>query len=548
MSRIGLPTQELQLGPVSEAVRERLSHWESTEVRNRLREKDPNLWPFADPQAIASRLGWIDLPQDAWLWLDSIKNTAVQARQRGMENTILIGMGGSSLAPLVIENCFRSPAERRLTVLDTTHPDCIRSVIDGFDSDRWQCVVASKSGTTLETQVLTKVVYHALERFSKTPGGRFFAITDQDSPLHDFARDSEFRETFVAPADVGGRFSALSVFGLLPAALSGHDPEQLLHRAHAMEDSCLRDLSSPGLELGAALGELALAGRDKLTIFGSPSAAPFSLWLEQLVAESLGKDGKGVVPVAGEPRGEVDSYRDDRVFVGFRIGDEGAPLELLLEELAGRGHPTISIHLRDVFDLGAEFFRWEVAVAAAAMILEVDPFDQPDVERAKQTARSFLEDENAELAPPPTVSTGDRQRLGESLHSWIGSAERGDYFAILAYVPPSIEMDHELSELQRRLRDLTGLPATAAYGPRYLHSSGQLHKGGPNNGVFLQIMPTPGTDFLIPDTEWSLGKVLAAQADGDAVALTEGGRRLLRVEPEDDVRQALWLVRQLLSR
>ncbi len=550
--RATVPEQWLRLGSFGEAVKERLAAWEAADVRGCLRAKDPSLWPYADAEAVSSRLGWLDLPQDIWLELDGFHEAAAEARSRGVEHTILVGMGGSSLAPLVLEHCFRPPAERRLTVLDTTHPDSVRPLVDQVRRDGWQCVVSSKSGSTLETRALADVLLHCFGRWSSRPGESFLAITDAGSPLEDFAVEHEFRGVYRGNETVGGRFSALSVFGLLPAALSGLDIEQILRRAHAMEDECLRNLTSPGLELGAALGELALAGRDKLTLLATPPLTAFPLWLDQLVAESLGKEGKGLVPIVGEPRAAADAYGDDRIFVSLTLGDPPEALAGWLQELEERGHPTISVRLRDPYDLGGEFFRWQLAVAMAATVLEVNPFDQPDVEAAKQATQRVLDgpdpaDQESEPLPE-SISTGDRDRLSVALTDWLGSAGEGDYFAILTYAPPSVEMDRELAELQRRVHELSGRPTTACYGPRYLHSSGQLHKGGGSQGVFLQIQPAPMADLLVPGREESLGKIVAAQADGDAAALVAAGRRLVRVQPDGDVRRALFLLRQLLNR
>lgn len=547
MTREQLPRMELELGEVAERVKERLAEWQKADVLNRLRNQDPTLWK-GDEAEIAERLGWMTLPQDAWLGgLDAVLEASSEARSLGITQTILIGMGGSSLAPLVLERVFK-PSRSTLRVIDTTHPDSVRNLIDALPPDGFQFVVSSKSGTTLETRVMTEVLYHAAERWVAEPGTRFLAITDEDTMLYHLAERRGYRRVFTAPSNVGGRFSALSVFGLVPAAMIGIDPERLLRRAGAMEDNCFRGPNSVGLELGAALAELALVGRDKLTFLTSPGLAALPLWLEQLVAESLGKDGRGIVPVGGEPRGDVDAYGEDRVFAGIGIEGEDEQLGLFLEALSKRGHPTIRIQLRDRYDLGAEFFRWEAAVAVAAIALEVNPFDQPDVESAKVEARKLIEGGSRPGSAPDLVRASDRDRLAEALKGWLKAGGEGDYYAILAYMPPTPENDLELAELQRRVRDLTGVATTAAYGPRYLHSTGQLHKGGPNTGVFLQIVPSPQTDFLVPGEENSLGVVIAAQADGDAAALAAAGRRLVRVDVESSDRKGLWTLRQLLTR
>jgi transaldolase/glucose-6-phosphate isomerase len=536
----GLPAQVLRLGDFQPRVKTRLQEWTAAEFAERVMRRDSSLWPVSETDA-KDRLGWIDLFQDGVALLEPVEELTKFLRQQGIRKTFLLGMGGSSLAPEVFESTFGDPQLPRLEVVDSTHPDLVRRSIDEIDSDRFLFVVSSKSGTTLETRALFHAFWHAMERWSARPGSRFIAITDPGSPLARLASEREFHRVFATPPDVGGRFSALSAFGLVPAAISGVHVEELLNRSRAMEQACARTEDNPGLELGAALGELALSGRDKLTFVSSPRVSSFAGWLEQLVAESLGKSGRGIVPVVGEARKRPEFYADDRVFVGLLLeSEQNEGSSLFLQFLEDVGHPVIEIRLGDRFDLGAEIFRWEMAVAAAAAVLEVQPFDQPDVELTKSLTRQALEGgAQQRLKPPHTLEIADAKTVRSELRTWLASARKGDYVCVQAFLAPSAEVDGALRALREALSDRTGLAVTGGYGPRYLHSTGQLHKGGADRGLFLQLTDRPSSDLLVPEQDYSFGSLISAQAAGDAAALIERGRRLLRLElagvPEADL-------------
>jgi transaldolase/glucose-6-phosphate isomerase len=523
-----LPQQELRLSKYQLRVDVRLDEWKKEQFAERLIAKDPTLWPGSEDE-IRDRLGWLDLAEDGLILVPQLEDILRDSIFEGIRRVFVIGMGGSSLAPEVFERTFGEADVGFVCVADSTHPDAVRNWIDQIDSDQFLFIVSSKSGSTLEMRVLFQVFWHALERWHSQPGLRFIAITDSGSELEGLANEKGFQRVFSSPADVGGRFSALSAFGLVPAALSGVDVERLLGAARDMQAACSLE-DSPGVELGAALGELALAGRDKLTFLVSPVVASFPNWIEQLVAESLGKDGKGIVPVVDELPGAPEIYGDDRVFVGIVMEGEEDGISEQLRQLESQGHPVVEIRLWDRHDLGAEIVRWEVAVAAAAAVLKVQPFDQPDVERTKAFTRTALAGDGDEVDGAPQIIDGrEGIKMRPELADWLASIQPGDYVVVQAFLAPDPELDQSLRSLQAALRDKTGCAVTCGYGPRFLHSTGQLHKGGANRGVFLQLLDQPGSDLLVPEHQYSFASVIAAQAAGDAAALVEGERRLLRI-------------------
>jgi transaldolase/glucose-6-phosphate isomerase len=444
-------------------------------------------------------------------------------------------MGGSSLAPEVFQSVFgNAPGHPGLIVLDSTHPDAVRDVEARIDLGRTLFVVSSKSGTTIETLSGFRYFWQRALDETREPGLRFMAITDPGTPLETLANDRRFRALMHAPSDVGGRYSALTVFGLAPAALIGADLDALARGASAMAAACGPDVDpreNPALLLGAALGELALAGRDKLTLVASPSFAALPAWIEQLVAESAGKEGRGIVPVAGEPLGPASLYGPDRVFaVIAREGEDPDGVEAAAAALAEAGHPVIRLTAGDASDLGAEFFRWEMAAAAACAVLGVNPFDQPDVESAKKRAREAMQEGPAGAAEDAPVARPGGAGFERAVEAWIARARPGDYVAIQAFLAPRPRTDEALAAIREALRARTRLATTLGYGPRYLHSSGQLHKGGPDTGLFLQIVDEPSADVTVPETDFSFGAIIAAQSLGDARALRERGRRVLRLD------------------
>ncbi|HXQ48607.1 MAG TPA: phosphoheptose isomerase, partial [Thermoplasmata archaeon] len=439
--------------------------------------------------------------------------------------------------PQVFASTFgRRPGYLGLRVLDSTHPDAVRDLRDSLDLPTTLFVVSSKSGTTLEPNSFFRFFWQALAPLTPSPGRHFVAITDPGTPLERLARDRGFRRCFLAHSDVGGRYSALTDFGLLPAALIGVDVRGVLDRAHRMAEACapvVGPAQNPGLRLGALLGELALAGRDKVTFVTSPALDSFPAWAEQLIAESTGKSGTGIVPVADEVRPLDPSLGPDRLVVYLRLKAESDPTrEAELIEVERAGTPIVRYDLADRLDIAQEFFRWELGVASAGAVLQIDPFDQPDVELAKQLARTAMESASNLHATdsPERVPVDDLPSLSEALGTWMGQAHPSDYVAIQAYLAPTASSVAGLRRVRTALRGRLGLSTTLGFGPRFLHSTGQLHKGGPPTGLFLQIVDRPTGDLDVPGADYTFGQVIHAQALGDAAALRKKKRRLLTVD------------------
>jgi transaldolase/glucose-6-phosphate isomerase len=501
----------------------RLFH-EEDRVR-RLWEKDASLWTGKDE---ARWLGWLDVVGRE---LSRVEELEAMAREVSVfESAVVLGMGGSSLCPDVLSRSFgHRPGSPRLQILDSTVPAQIAELESNINIDRTLFIVASKSGTTAEPNAFGKYFFDKVRS-----GAQFVAITDPGSSLERLAREKGYRRILHGEPEIGGRFSALSRFGMGPAAIAGIDPRAFLKRAQRMVDACGPDVApeeNPGVALGVALGTLALAGRDKLTLFTSPEVESFGGWLEQLIAESTGKNGKGIVPVDREEPG--GSYAEDRVFAYVGIG----PSETLAD-LERAGHPVIRIELDSVGGLAEEFFRWEMATAVAGSVLELNPFDQPEVEAAKVATRTLMArfEETGELPKPPAREAGELKEL-------LSKLGHGDYFAINAFVAMNRENDLELQALRHRVRDSKGVATTLGYGPRYLHSTGQLHKGGPNRGVFLHITSDDTKDLPIPGQRYTFGQMKAFQAAGDFEVLRARGRRGLHVHLGADVPSGLRALR-----
>ena len=542
------PTHSFALGSLTNRVHDRLAAWAEQNYAVRMWDRDHTLWSAEDIPDLANRLGWLRLPYET-KQLPAIRAFAEEARA-GADRVVLLGMGGSSMAPAVFANTFGSASGHPLlTVLDSTHPEAVRAVSAVVDPSRTLFLVASKSGGTIETLSLFRHFWGVVSGVHDRPGDRFVALTDPGSGLEALARERGFRRIFATPPEVGGRYSALTPFGLVPAALIGMDIESLQASAAAMADGCGPDrpvVANPGLRLGAVMGESALAGRDKLTYVCSPAVTAFGSWVEQLVAESTGKNGTGIVPVAGEPLGDPESYGQDRLFVFMALqGDEPPGWEEIRDGLLRRGHPMVGITLRHIDELGAEMFRSEMAVASAGSILGINPFDQPDVQVAKDLARQAMSPEGLEGSVEETSS--DSPRLAGALRAWAATIEPGDYVGIHAYLPMGGPAAPVLDSLVPLLRDRLRVPVTLGYGPRFLHSTGQLHKGGANNGVFLQLVDSPGPDIDVPEADFSFGELLEGQAAGDYQALTGRDRRVLRVRLAGDPRSAVETVAGLLG-
>ncbi len=539
---------ELHLGSASVQVERRLAQWDQEKVGGRFWREDPSLWPNADPQDVASRLGWLTLPEVMAQRLPEITHFVDKVREEGFDQVILLGMGGSSLAPDVFSRVLPSSAgSPRLRVLDSTHPDAVAAVRRSVDLRRTLFLVSSKSGTTTEPLSFYHYFREELSRAGEVPGKHFAAITDPGTPLEKLALEEGFRAVFRAVPTVGGRYSALTHFGLVPAALLGADLGALLNQAWTMAEGCAASVpapQNPGLALGATLGELATRShRDKLTLYAEgPSLVPFPVWVEQLVAESTGKSGRGIIPVVDEPWAPPARYGDDRLFVALvPPSGPGPELAAHLAGLSRAGHPHLLVKVPGPGNLGEEFFRWEFAVAASGIILGIDPFNQPDVELAKELAREAMAHPAASAASPSPdpASVAAGPALGRALKDFLGKARPGDYVCLQAYLAPSPETWSALQGIRRALLVELGVATTLGYGPRFLHSTGQLHKGGPNTGLFLQLVDTPKEELPVPGAGYGFGALLRAQADGDLVALQRKGRRALRVDLGSDLPSGL---------
>jgi transaldolase / glucose-6-phosphate isomerase len=509
--------------PVADRVRRAVDD----DVVHRLWHRDVTLWAPPGTREVIDRLGWLDIAERTQDELAAIQTVARECRDAGHTDVLLLGMGGSSLAPEVLRRSLGDRTDDhalRLHVLDSTHPDQVRAVAEALDLEHTLFIVSSKSGGTLET-ISQFEYFHGLQ----PNGAHYFAITDPGTPLAGLARRHAFARTFLNDTEIGGRYSALSYFGLVPAALAGADVDALLDGAHVAARNC--EARQPegnfGLWLGCLLGELALQGRDKLTLIVSEPISSFGLWAEELVSESTGKQGRGILPIVDEPvASDLAAYGADRVFMYVRNkGMPDAEHERRVAELAAAGHPTVTLDAHGVEDLGRLFFTLEFATAVAGWALQVNPFDQPQLQQSKDnTARAL-----AEPAPPVAdAAAGDLRSLIEGL-------EPPAYLAIMGYLPYSDAIDAAVGRLRAAVRGNTGIATTFGYGPRCLHAAGQFHKGGPPTGVFLQLVQERDRDLEIPGRSYSFGRVIDAQADGDLSALAARDRKVARVRlPADD--------------
>jgi transaldolase / glucose-6-phosphate isomerase len=524
------------LGADAERVAARWNSWQADRVPVRFWKQDPSLWPAAPAKDVAERMGWLRLPELMHEQLPRLLAFAEEIRSAGIRHVVVMGMGGSSLAPDVLRGIFgHRPGYPALIVLDSTHPDAVRAVANRLDLGHSLFLVSSKSGTTTEPLSFYHFFSDRIRAGGGNPGRSFVAITDPGTPLEALAAKDGFRATFLALPTVGGRYSALTMFGLVPAALVGVDVRAVLDRAWTMAEACAPTVpvrEDPGLSLGAVIGELATHGRDKLTFYASPEFSPFPIWVEQLVAESTGKIGKGIVPVVDEPEVALEHYGADRLFVEIQAGaaPDGA-LSAFATRLEAAGFPVVHVRVPGREEIGEEFFRWEVAVASAGMIVGINPYDQPDVELAKELARQAMAHPAGAggSSGAATTSVSDSAGLRAALGAWGASCRPGNYIAIQAYLAPTDDTSAALEKLRRALLERFNVATTSGYGPRFLHSTGQLHKGGPNTGLFLQIVDEPKEDLAVPGAGFTFGELIRAQALGDYQALTQKQRRVLRV-------------------
>ncbi len=553
MLGVELDRLELHVGAYQKRIDRRLAQWQKDQFVSRLWKKDHTLWSKEPQPELTDRLGWLELPETMAQETGKLTAFADKAKADGIKHVVLLGMGGSSLAPEVFQRTFgNAPGYPELHVLDSTHPAAVKAIEQRIELAHTLFLVSSKSGTTMETNSFFYYFWDKLKQSENNPGGHFVAITDPGTPLEKLAQERNFRATFNAPEDIGGRYSALTVFGLVPAALIGVDIGEVLARARRMSEACAATAGEdghPGLLLGAALGELTLAKRDKVTFLCSPSLAALPSWIEQLIAESTGKDRKGIVPVANENLAAPENYGADRFFAYLRLdGDENHSLDRQVAALGANGHPVARFDLKDKKDIGQEFFRWEFAVAAAGAAIGIHPFNQPDVQLAKDLAKKAMSESAGKGAGrlKDAVSVSDGEALRQAVEAWLGKKKARDYVVLQAYIDPSMENAAKLQALCASIQARLGVATTLGFGPRFLHSTGQLHKGGPNSVLVLQIVDQPSENLSVPETHYTFDALIQAQALGDFTALKQRRRRTLRVELGSDSAAGLSLLAETL--
>ena len=551
------------------AVSATLREWTEQGRIERLWARNATLWTGADE---ASWLGWLEVVDEQLRRIDSLERIAEDVRRAGFTHILLLGMGGSSLCPEVLRMTFgKLPGWPELSVLDSTDPAQVRTCEARVDLGRTLFIVSSKSGTTLEPNIFKQ---HFFERVKEVVGSgkggdRFIAITDPGSKLEHVARADGFRHIFFGLPSIGGRYSALSDFGMAPAALMGLDVARLLGTARTMARACAARSAeeNPGTMLGVTLGVLATRGRDKVTLVASPGIHDLGAWLEQLLAESTGKAGKGLIPVDRESLGLAEVYGRDRLFVYLRLHSApDAAQDRAMASLEAAGQPVVRIEIPEPYQIAAEFFRWEFATAVAGTILGINPFDQPDVEASKVATRRLtdefektgrlpaetpiLETEGIRVFADPRNAAelaGGGRTLAGVLRAHLGRIRPGDYAALLAYVEMTTAHEAALQGIRTRVRDRYRAATCLGFGPRFLHSTGQAYKGGPNTGVFLQVTCDDAQDLPVPGQRYTFGVVKAAQARGDLAVLAERGRRALRVHLGPDVAAGLRALRSAVE-
>ena len=548
--------------------------WQDDDIGARIWARDPSVWTGSGEQ---DWLGWLDVAADQAAHASRFTDLVHDVRSAGFTDVVVLGMGGSSLCPDVLATTFPPQAGLpRLRVLDSTDPQQVKAIQDGVALATTLFFVSSKSGTTLEPNIFAAYFFERMSQIvgEDRAGSHFIAITDPGSPLEDLARRQAYRGVFAGVTSIGGRYSALSDFGMVPGAAAGIDVAAMLASARAMARACSASTpagDNPGLLLGAVIGTCANAGRDKLTFVTSPGVARLGAWLEQLLAESTGKQGRGVIPVDGEPAGTPDVYGTDRLFAYIRLtSDEDDEQDAKVSALEQVGHPVVRIELSERHELGGEFFRWEFATAAAGSLIGINPFDQPDVEDAKVLAREITDryDETGALTSRTPFVEKDGLRLyaddanraeliemaGEDadvpayLGAHLSRAGAGDYVALLAYVEMTAAHEAALREIRALVRDARRVATCVGFGPRFQHSTGQAYKGGPNTGVFVQITCDDTVNLAVPGHRYTFGIVKEAEARSDLDVLAARGRRVLRLHLGTDVRAGLERLRAAVSR
>jgi len=546
------------LGRFQPVLTDSLQRAEREQFVRRIWDKDAALWKpeEAHQKIIRNSLGWLTVPQWSADRITELAKLAREVSAAGFSHVMLLGMGGSSLCPEVFRRTWgRQAGFPEWLVLDTTDPDTIADFEARVDLAKTLFIVSSKSGSTIEPLSFYKYFYDRVRSVKHDRAGEnFVAITDPSTLMERTAHEANFRNVFLNPPDIGGRYSALSYFGMVPAALMGIDVAELLRRAVAAMAACAASAtaeSNQALRLGCELGALADAGRDKLTLVTSPDISSIGLWIEQLVAESTGKEGKGIVPIAAEPLCPPEAYSADRIFVAISVDKLDVATDDKLRALEAAGHPVIRRVLDSTLDLGAEFFVWEFATAVAGALLAINPFDQPNVQESKDNTNRLLDEFKTAGALPDQKlvakdevleiygSASHAPTATEAVQEHLASVKPGNYIALLAYIQETDSYDELLQALRTRLRDRSRVATTTGYGPRFLHSTGQLHKGGPDSGVFMQLTCDAKVDLPIPGEPYTFGILRQAQALGDFSALAEHSRRAIRIHLGRDVEAGL---------
>jgi len=545
-------------------VKSTIADWQSGGKVKRLWDRDASLWTGEDE---SKWLGWLDIVDEQIAQQDTLQKFAKEVQTRGFQHILLLGMGGSSLCPEVLRMTFgRIPHFPELHVLDSTDPAQVKAFEHKIDIPKTLFIVSSKSGSTLEPNIFKQYFFERAKQVVGTDkvGSHFVAITDPGSKLQQVAEGDHFLHAFFGRPSIGGRYSALSNFGMIPAAAIGLDTKKFLERTAEMERACgpsVKVEENPGAVLGIILGSAANARRDKVTIITSPGISDLGAWLEQLIAESTGKIGKGIIPVDREHLASTDVYGNDRIFAYIRLESEAdSEQDAKVAALEKAGHPVVRITMPDIYDLGAEFFRWEIATAVAGAIVGINTFNQPDVEASKIATRTLtseyektgslpaekpiLEDSGVRLftdeknASALAAAAGEKSLVGY-LKAHLSRIHAGDYFAVLGYIQMNAEHEESLQALRHAVRDAKHVATCLGFGPRFLHSTGQAYKGGPNSGVFLQITCDDAVELPVPGQRYTFGIVKAAQARGDFQVLAERGRRALRVHLGKDLKNGL---------
>ena len=557
--------QKISYGKSESQVKDALKSLDEKQFTRRLFAKDPYVWKSDDEavKSIRNRLGWLNI-DDFINRADEIENFAKEIKQAKLKYIVLLGMGGSSLCPEVVRETFGSKAGfPQLIMLDNTDPAAVKDIEAKVDVAKTLFIVASKSGTTTETLSFYRYFYEVVKnKIGNIPGNHFIAITDAGTPLEQEAKDKNFRKTFTNPEDYGGRYSALSYFGLVPMALIGVDIKKILDNARQIEISSgafIPSNANPSISLGTFLGINQKQGRDKVTFILSESVSAFGYWVEQLIAESTGKEGTGLIPVEGEVPGKPEVYNNDRVFVYmYTSEDDNEKNEKRLKGLEKAGHPVVKIELQNKLALGAEFFRWELATATAGRIINVNPFDEPNVAESKKNSKDLLNEwkEKGSFGEgEPVIKEGDiaiycsesadwmfeghRKSLKAFLNAFINLAVPPNYLAMLAYFLQTPEREKALQSIRTKLRDKQKVATTLGYGPRYMHSTGQLHKGGPNTGVIILFTYDAEDNLPIPGSDYGFAVLQKAQALGDFRSLNNKNRRVIRIHLGKNVEQSL---------